>query len=49
MKTIKPINSWQNGQLVTAKVFDLLKVKIRNYNLIGEQTKQIGVIAQELE
>jgi hypothetical protein len=31
------------------KLDDLLKVKIRNYNLIGEETKQIGVIAQELE
>jgi hypothetical protein len=31
------------------KLEDLLKVKIRNYNLIGEDTKQIGVIAQELE
>jgi len=33
----------------TPKLDDLLKVKIRNYNLIGEQTKQLGVIAQELE
>jgi hypothetical protein len=33
----------------TPKLKNLLKVKIRNYNLIGEQTKQIGVIAQELE
>lgn len=33
----------------TPKLDDLLKVKVRNYNLIGEQTKQIGVIAQELE
>jgi hypothetical protein len=31
------------------KLDDLLKVKVRNYNLIGEETKQIGVIAQELE
>jgi hypothetical protein len=31
------------------KLDDLLKVKIRNYNLIGDETKQIGVIAQELE
>ena len=31
------------------KLSDLLKVKIRNYNLIGQDTKQIGVIAQELE
>jgi hypothetical protein len=33
----------------TPKLEDLLKVKVRNYNLIGEDTKQIGVIAQELE
>jgi hypothetical protein len=33
----------------TPKLEDLLKVKVRNYNLIGEETKQIGVIAQELE
>ena len=26
-----------------------MKVKIRNYNLIGDDKKQIGVIAQELE
>lgn len=33
----------------TPKLDDLLKVKIRNYNLIGDELKQIGVIAQELE
>jgi hypothetical protein len=33
----------------TPKLEDLLKVKIRNYNLIGEETKQLGVIAQEIE
>jgi hypothetical protein len=33
----------------TPKLEDLLKVKIRNYNLIGDENKQIGVIAQELE
>jgi len=27
----------------------LIKVKVRNYNLIGDDRKQIGVIAQELE
>jgi hypothetical protein len=39
----------ENIQDATPKLEDLLKVKIRNYNLIGEETKQIGVIAQELE
>ena len=31
------------------KLNDLLQVKIRNYNIIGESTKQLGVVAQELE
>jgi hypothetical protein len=31
------------------KLDNLCKVKIRNFNLIGETTKQIGVVAQELE
>ena len=31
------------------KLEDLLQVKIRNFNLIGDNTKQIGVVAQELE
>jgi hypothetical protein len=31
------------------KLDDLMKVKVRNYNLIGEETKQLGVVAQELE
>ena len=33
----------------SSKLDDLMKVKIRNYNLIGEDNKQIGVIAQDLE
>jgi Chaperone of endosialidase len=33
----------------TPKLEDLLKVKVRNYNLKGEKTKQLGVISQELE
>ena len=31
------------------KLDKLMEVKVRNFNLIGEETKQIGVIAQELE
>jgi len=31
------------------KLADLLQVKVRNYNLIGDTTKQLGVVAQELE
>jgi len=33
----------------TPKLNDLMKVKIRNYNFIGQEDKQIGVIAQEIE
>jgi hypothetical protein len=33
----------------TPKLQDLLKVKIKNYNFIGDDKKQIGVVAQELE
>jgi hypothetical protein len=33
----------------TPKLADLMQVQVRNYNLIGETTKQIGVVAQELE
>jgi hypothetical protein len=33
----------------TPKLADLMQVKIRNFNLIGDETKQIGVVAQELE
>jgi hypothetical protein len=39
----------ENIEDATPKLEDLLKVKVRNYNLIGEETKHIGVIAQELE
>ena len=33
----------------TPKLANLMQVKVRNYNLIGEEQKQIGVVAQELE
>ena len=33
----------------TPKLADLMQVKVRSYNLIGDTTKQIGVVAQELE
>jgi len=39
----------ENIKDATPKLDDLLKVKIRNYNLIGDDKKQIGIIAQELE
>jgi hypothetical protein len=31
------------------KLEDLMQVKVRNYNLIGDDKKQLGVVAQELE
>jgi hypothetical protein len=46
---ISDIKLKENITDATPKLGDLLKVKVRNYNLIGEETKQIGVIAQELE
>jgi hypothetical protein len=39
----------ENIEDATPKLDDLMKVKIRNYNLIGQEIKQIGVIAQELQ
>ena len=39
----------ENISDATPKLEDLLKVRIRNYNIIGQDIKQIGVIAQELE
>ena len=39
----------ENITPATSKLDDLLKVNIVNYNLIKDNTKQIGVIAQEIE
>ena len=33
----------------TAKLEDVKKIKVRNFNFIGDDLKQIGVVAQELE
>jgi hypothetical protein len=33
----------------TPKLADLMQVKVRSYNMIGSTTKQLGVVAQELE
>ena len=33
----------------TSKLDDIKKVKVRNFNFIGDENKQIGVIAQEIE
>jgi hypothetical protein len=46
---ISDITLKENISDTTSKLADLLKVKVRNYNLIGNDKKQIGVIAQELE
>jgi hypothetical protein len=39
----------ENIKDASPKLDDLLNVKIRNFNMIGDDNKQIGVIAQELE
>ena len=48
---ISDIRLKENITDATPKLNDLLKVKIKNFNLISDElkTKQIGVIAQELE
>ena len=46
---ISDIKLKENIVDATSKLDDLMKVKGRNYNLIGDDIKQIGVIAQELE
>lgn len=47
---ISDIKLKENIVDATPKLDDLMKVKVRNYNLKADQThKQIGVIAQELE
>jgi len=39
----------ENIKDATPKLDDLMKVKVRNYNIKGESNKQLGVISQELE
>jgi len=46
---ISDIKLKENIVDATPKLDDLCKVKVRQYNLIGDELKQIGVIAQELE
>jgi len=46
---ISDVKLKQNIVDATPKLDDLLQVKVRNYNLIGDTHKQIGVVAQELE
>jgi len=46
---ISDIKLKENISDSTPKLADLLKVKIKNFNFIGSENKQLGVIAQELE
>jgi Chaperone of endosialidase len=47
--SISDIKLKENIVDATPKLEKLMNVKVRNYNLIGDELKQIGVIAQELE
>jgi hypothetical protein len=47
--TISDIKFKENVIDATPKLDDILKLKVRNFNLIGEEQKQIGFIAQEFE
>lgn len=47
--SISDVKLKENIVDATPKLDKLMGVKVRNYNLIGESTKQIGVVAQELE
>ena len=46
---ISDIKLKENITDATPKLADLLKVKVKNFNFIGSNDKQLGVIAQELE
>jgi hypothetical protein len=47
--TISDIKFKENIVDATPKLGDIAKLKVRNFNLKGESTKQIGFIAQEFE
>jgi hypothetical protein len=47
--TISDTTLKENIIEATPKLEDLLKLKVRNFNFIGENTKQLGFIAQEFE
>ena len=47
--TISDIKIKENIADATPKLDDLLKVRVVNYNRIGSTSKEIGVVAQELE
>jgi hypothetical protein len=46
---ISDIKLKENIVDATPKLDNLLKVKVRNFNYIGNEEKQLGVVAQELE
>ena len=46
---ISDIKLKENIVDASPKLDDLMQIKIRNYNLIGDDKKQLGVVAQELE
>jgi hypothetical protein len=47
--TISDITLKENIVDATTKLSDLLQLKVRNFNFKGEELKQIGFIAQEME
>jgi hypothetical protein len=47
--TLSDISLKENIVDATPKLADLLQLKVRNFNLIGSEEKQIGFIAQEFE
>ncbi len=47
--TLSDISLKENIVEATPKLNDLLQLKVRNFNFIGEDLKQIGFIAQEIE
>jgi hypothetical protein len=47
--TISDAKLKENIVDATPKLDKLMQVKVRNYNLIGDELKQIGFVAQELE
>jgi hypothetical protein len=47
--TLSDISLKENIVDATQKLADLIQLKVRNFNLIGSEEKQIGFIAQEFE
>lgn len=47
--TLSDISLKENIIDATSKLADILQLKVRNFNLIGDENKQIGFIAQEFE